>query len=830
MAEELSPESQQRVVEELESFAALGQRRWQFLAGSSLTAIEGLMAIRRRIDDEPSSRSAIVAQAIETACKALSEPWAPTALAHFGFAPEAPDARGGREEMAADCLGWSLRTYQGTAQEGRHNGRRYEDALYESYAKLTITLVAKQLMSEAGGEPRRPPKPSPTAQVGTKPPLFIEDSNKPVFRRDGIEHYLDALAATEKLTIFAGAGVSADIGLPLHEDLMPAVLKQIATQLKIRGRRLPGIPDDDDLRKERLNAVIKGIQRGSSVYLGSIAHELAAIGAKTAEAGHRRANEWLVRAIEEIIAERTLGTEGGFLARGVAALAFAMVDAKGSAAAQIMTTNYDSTFISEAQEKVHHYFPEFADYTFAPIMWSTADAADRRPDIRTEQLLASYEAARESKQEVPLYYANGQLEHGDTIVAAELDFLVQADTDDLDKARQSARETLLLKALEETDSLFVGSSVTDPDMLARLAQTKGNGRMRYALLLAPPTAIRQGDNELTLDPAEAATRAEAEQQLAREFTAARFRHLGITPITLDFACQVPQFLREVALKVQTSHRRRTYRSYGDRLANWWQKWHTHLGFPVERSGEPGPRPLLMQLAWQKMLADVRDKTITPFLKDNAPGKKSERIMVEVWLRNPRLRDLDNPPLQAGVRSLFLWASSESLWLAGDTAHWGPVSIKAKDHYVAQEAFREGRTVIKKLEPKRGHWKYCVSMPLILHEEPWYHLPIGVVNVLSDISPPETEIGGIAQSDTNAESRLYSITQGITAREDALSGSEIVGLTKGETFEDAVKSRINNWFDTEEPSVHLHKELLEALAVLESEASLYEVDSDGHAPS
>lgn len=82
-----------------------------------------------------------------------------------------------------------------------------------------------------------------------------------------------------------------------------------------------------------------------------------------------------------------------------------------------------------------------------------------------------------------------------------------------------------------------------------------------------------------------------------------------------------------------------------------------------------------------------------------------------------------------ANQLFLWATSDSQWLFGDTAHTCDIEGRAS-HYTAQDTFWKGHREHAPLAPTRGRFDYHASVPLTLHHHPWYHLPVGVVSVLS----------------------------------------------------------------------------------------------------
>jgi len=509
---------------------------------------------------------------------------------------------------------------------------------------------------------------------------------KGFFRRETTWNYIEALAGLEDVTIYTGAGVSADVGAPLSDELMPYIL----------GRWIEGHPDlksvtDESRREEIAKRVTSAIAKAyPPAYIGSIAREIAR---------HRRskespeANRKFSLQIEE--ANQAGYTTGGFLARSVGALAIALK--REDRCVEIITTNYDNTIVDE-REKILSYFTELAsdcDYFFK-VRTSESGTDALKPD------------------EIPVFHVNGAVSDGvaDPLVIGEADFFAWYDKF-LEKhhlENQKWRQERLDAALTKTACLFVGSSLTDPDVLAKLAETKFQ-MPRYAVLLAPDqenepdgsALLRLGEGEPTqIDP--------NERCLARDAVAQRFLHLGVIPIMVDFPHQVPQLLSEIALRIQQGD---GYQKYSTRLDGWWDRWAKLFGFDDKQA--PGPRNVPLQAHWAHRLAVIRDEVREAL--DLAHGSTEEKVVVEVWVRNPR------------TRTLFLWATSEGIWLNGDTAascDLGEGDIRLG----VQRSFRKGRTHVAEIRPKQDQWRYGVSVPLTLHDAPWHHLPVGVVNIRS----------------------------------------------------------------------------------------------------
>lgn len=568
-----------------------------------------------------------------------------------------------------------------------------------------------------------------------------EDLTRPFFERESSRELIDAIASSSHLTLYAGAGVSADIGLPLNEALAPVLL----------GHELARHPMlahvDEAKRKAAAQRVLNALPpAASSAYLMSIAREAA-----TRERTRHAADSSLQDNVKGALMPGR--KPGGFVARGLAALAFSMLHRGRSV--QMVTTNFESGMIEEAQENLHTYFEDFTKYSLQPIWPEASDA------IGTD-LADRHHAAEADPEKVPVYYANGHVDASVGLFASELDFLPRDGALEPEQNLYRTREQLLDTAMAKHVCLFVGSSVTDPDTLLRLAKTLRSSKPRYAVILAPAHQVDQ-----TLDPETAEAQADLDHELHRAAVELRFAHLNIIPITVDFPAQVPQLLRELALKVRYAD---DYVDYPNRLSAWWSHWREHFGFNPDGTYASVDRDLWRQLTWKNEVSGLRDD-LQAFAKQQVPTGRQEHLMVELWIRDP-----DN-------RRLFLWASSNALWLNGPTALSGPVRLRDEPHYIAQSTFHEGRVEAGTLQRTRGHWKYYVSIPLILHEPPWHHLPVGVVNILSDGAPPRPD-----EADRRRGSRLYRLTTG------DLAWNKVDGKRLPEVVAEKARARLNALLD------------------------------------
>ena len=514
-------------------------------------------------------------------------------------------------------------------------------------------------------------------------PVRERDFENSFFHRESTDHYIQQLAGLDAITLFTAAAPSPDVHAPLSDKLMARTLRErlrrSATDLK------PG-------QLEQLDMIVDAMMRTfPPAYLGSIARELVRK-QSTADRGDLAGLE--ADAQDVFTRELRDAVEAGrdasrFLALGLGALAFA--SKKAGKRVQLLTTNYDDR-LAEAEARVHEYFGGLGGYSFAPrSLNATADAAD---------------------DEVPLYRLNGHIGAQSNGTA---DPLIIGEADSLTD-HYKLRSKVMADALETTSCVFVGSTLDEPDVLSKLVNaTYPLGHPRYTILLAPQLGLSDpGDRAKTLN-----------------LTALRFLHLGIVPIVIDCPHQAPQFLIEVALRLQ----HRDYANYAERLDAWWQQWVEDFGF----AGKAGERNPALQQLWMEQLAEIRETIADEHLELSKSRRRREHLQVEMWIRHP------------GERSLVHWASSDGLWLNAASARRHSIPDAGQDP--VQRAFRDGTPIHGPVPQLTGRWHYQLSVPVVLRKEPWHHLPVGVVNILSTGTPTDGKLATFHQREGYAKDLL-----------------------------------------------------------------------------
>ena len=268
--------------------------------------------------------------------------------------------------------------------------------------------------------------------------------------------------------------------------------------------------------------------------------------------------------------------------------------------------------------------------------------------------------------------------------------VIVSECDYYDSRRNQSFEDLAA-AIQDTNLVIVGSSMSDPPLLRALAETRNDKFERYAML---PLQQWQYD--------------ESNRKHLIEFVTTRLSHLGVKPIFPDFFAQIAQFFRETLTCAETgsgsysaedSHVR-----YGHRVNQWWDSWY--------RAAAPDIRTI--QHDDHRRLAEKLEG-----IRETLEASKNEDLKLEVWLRW-------NTPEQ---RQLRLWAASVGNW--HDVPSMRTAEIEPDCPYASVQAFCSGRPM---LLPGTGdvatrRWEAYFAVP-VWWQDPDGEFPVGVVSLAS----------------------------------------------------------------------------------------------------
>lgn len=481
---------------------------------------------------------------------------------------------------------------------------------------------------------------------------------------------ISEIAHATSLTIFAGAGVSLDKGSPDWDGLIVGVT---AAQLAREGT------DPDDAR------------RSAELFLAQVGRFEAASAAKRvlrtekalrSEICHQLYDDW---------------AEGGPLAASIAELAlYWKIDGRDVA---VITTNYDDNIETAGNSAAGRHVAKLA--AEFDITMTSQTPPDLRPNDNDFDVRALGREVELQPGEIPVYHLHGLLRrygrHEGDIIFCERDFVLAGLK--LGTRRLGSRDwraQLILRRLRNSTCLFIGTSLTDPNVVRHLIDTRDSQFRRFGVF------ARQGDAWVT-NP-DANVQGHLDQLFRR-----RLEHLAVVPVRPNFFGQHSQFLKEIALSVTGAAD-----NYTDRLATWWGELQAR-----ERDVEG----VVPQDRFQEELSRTRDELVHRIEQCLPNAKQVDRLhgeflKIELWVRR-----------EPAKSTATLWATSAAAWREEESLH--SIPIENNSGYVAAQAFCVGHVIRTQPVPGYvGRWRTFISTPVVLYRDPWLRLPVGMITLMS----------------------------------------------------------------------------------------------------
>jgi len=527
------------------------------------------------------------------------------------------------------------------------SGRRGEWKILRSLLKLTLDRAA-QLPAQGQMNRSLGIAAGNAARAVSWDP---DNDRQPFWARSSTYAQIDSIAELPSLTIYAGSDGASDVGEPVHRELHAEL---------IRRRLLAREPEfDRHAIDEGLNHLIA---TAPPAYLGSILRQLHSGGQETYSRNRERT---LSAAAEMRIEERI---RGGFLARSATYLAFAECCAERDVA--VISSHLDDDFFDAAENRRDHYPEDMGDIHFS----GERDPTGSGREIRFIRVHGRKPAWQQS------------------LAIGEIDF----EADPLlgvSGRPEPSRLDQLLEALRAGPVLFVGTSLEDSALTTALARTSNSEHLRFAVVMAPDSEAAMG-----LSP--------ATWQVERWLLIQRYLHLGVIPIVVDYASQIPQFLREIASRIESGAE---YERHVLKLEAWSRELSESCGITMTGDGrleERNPREATdWDLAFDAIADGIRPR----------PGSRQDGLRIDLWLRNEALRGL--------VR-----VSSSDATVGDEKVSLDDLDEGSTAAAMAARAFRRGYSVEGTIS--EGRWVYAIAFNVIQYGG-WGRLPVGVVTVLSD---------------------------------------------------------------------------------------------------
>lgn len=316
------------------------------------------------------------------------------------------------------------------------------------------------------------------------------------------------MASHDKLTLVVGAGVSRESGLPGWSDLLNTMLQKAARASS------PFRSYEDELRAESQpeDAISEALKREAQNYAQLILGVHGLIGAASVVKSwlpQQDYESYLRESLYESVASEHLAVRPGRTALEIARL----WRDRGPERLTVITTNYD-LLIESALLQVG----------ISPTNIEILAAAQPPANIGQFQIVHLHGV-------VPQESVIDILRIPETVVVlAEDDYFHPGKS-----LRSDAMRDLCNTVLTETKCLFVGTSLTDPDLVAYLygSSDVDTTPRHYSL------NIHQGDQPLSTDVGLPALEA------SRSAMATRLKGMGVSPLNADYFCQSALFIGEL---------------------------------------------------------------------------------------------------------------------------------------------------------------------------------------------------------------------------------------------------------------------------------------------
>lgn len=344
-------------------------------------------------------------------------------------------------------------------------------------------------------------------------------------------HAIEDMASHHELTLVVGAGVSRESGLPGWSDLLNAMLQKTArTSSAFRSyeERLctEGQPEE---------AIVQALEREAQNYARLILGIHGLIGAASVVKSwlpQRDYERYLKDALYESVSDSQLDIRPGRTALEIARL---WID-RGPEHLTVITTNYD-LLIESALLEIG------INSTNIEVLTTTKPAAEEGQF----QIIHLHGV-------VPQKSLIGNLRIPESrVILAEDDYFHPVTGTRADSTRDFCNTVL-----KKTTCLFVGTSLTDPDLVTYLygSSDVDKGPRHYSL------NVHQGDQPLSIDvgsPALEASRAAMSDRLMR---------MGVRLLNADYYCQSALFMGELRHEYAARDRGDSNPTHVERLKNW----------------------------------------------------------------------------------------------------------------------------------------------------------------------------------------------------------------------------------------------------------------------
>lgn len=520
----------------------------------------------------------------------------------------------------------------------------------------------------------------------------------PFFRRSAVKDAVQDLAGADKLTIFVGAGVGTEVGLPSWSQLVRRLLAEAVVGATGRAYRRRLTAEED--------AIIERLLAEESV-LGAATIAKARLGSRF-KGSLRRAlygGEWHDQDLIAPWSDTKYQRLDSTTVEAVAAIYAAFKESNREC--DLVTTNYDRS-LEEAMAAVG----------IDAKPWFDDPAPPQRERIKhIVRHLHGYLTPDDSGGEV---------------------VLTEADYHEAGAQDFSWQESYLRRRLGESKMLFVGTSLSDPDVLSILFRTVKNGRdPAVAILVEPSPTV--GTPDLPRAP-------DSVLEASRGLRGDRWQSAGLEVLEADYIAQPRQFLWEVAQHARDPEAT----PYGERLAEWYRDCSEDLLLGLADKAFFEESQDALSGFFDYVLAEVR-KIVR---KQGHPSIDDESLAVRLWLRStlPLHLGFDDKP---DLCAMAMIACSDRAWRSPEAVDTRRIMLPTRR--AALQSFCE-RRVVEHSHDGSDQWNYVVAIPVVLKQE-HSRLPVGAITLASTAG---AESSLLTQLDLEIREEIVTFLQSIAS--------------------------------------------------------------------
>jgi hypothetical protein len=475
-----------------------------------------------------------------------------------------------------------------------------------------------------------------------------------IFEEERIGEVIERFGSSRKMAVFVGAGSSIEAGLPTWEELIKRLLDRAAREANLFSK-----PKD---RRAWVKSMlqVESLIGAASVVEGLLNKHLITVLRQELYAGQTK---W----------EKNLKARDYFPGPIANQIAYLRLTFEGQRRQlHIFTTNYDDLLEVALQNQ-----PKLAKkYTIYPYV-----RPGKEPDHPLKVRHLHGYLGRQSKTLRP-------------VTLTEHSYY-------LDRMDNFWQEPEVVSELNETPCLFLGTSLTDPNITRYLYEAKGE--QRHAVIF-----VRQAETYLV----------PASVRRVREAVAIERWSKRLDVIFVDHYSDVSQLLHEIA------NRRRTTKGRYTPLTIRARRYLTNLETEILKP-DSDEEFLERQKELHEVLVDILDQACAVMSR-----KKKQKLDLTTELGLSMALWL----LDISGRKLTAWATTDRIHC--NVAALQTVELNPNSRWVAAKAFCSGRYTEEKWDYSNSRWSYIIGIPL------WTkggHIPVGALTLTTRTSANRTKL-------------------------------------------------------------------------------------------